>query len=79
MKVPIREGVELLAVDVVDEIAKFMPDLRKRYPNAIFFGGQLVFPQDNLANRLLHNYITFSIQRRLFSEGIPFVIVPIRL
>jgi amino acid transporter len=73
------EGVELLAVDVVDEIAKFMPELRTRYPNAIFFGGQLVFPQDNLANRLLHNYITFSIQRRLFSEGIPFVIVPIRL
>ncbi|MFA6034357.1 MAG: APC family permease [Myxococcota bacterium] len=73
------EGYELLAVDVVDEIAKFVPRITGRFPRAMFFGGQLVFPKENITTRILHNYITFAVQRRLYLKGIPFMIIPIRL
>jgi K+ transporter len=73
------DGIGLLSVDVVDKIAELVPELMARYPRATFFGGQLVLPKESIATRFLHNYITFAVQRRLFRDGIPFVIVPVRL
>ena len=49
-----------------------------RFPNAVFFGGQLTFGEETFLNRMLHNYIVFAVQRRLYSRGVPFVILPIR-
>jgi hypothetical protein len=51
----------------------------QRFPNAIFFGGQLIFPHDSFMLRFLHNYTVFTLQKRLYREGIPFVILPIRV
>jgi hypothetical protein len=39
----------------------------------------LVFPEDSFATRLLHNYVVFSVQRRFYRLGVPFVILPVRL
>ncbi len=73
------ESVSALGPDVVEEIASLVPKIRERFPNTVFFGGQLVFPEDTWFTRLLHNYIVFAVQRRLYSRGIPFVILPIRI
>jgi len=73
------EGFSAVGVDVVEEIMKIADRIRQRLPNAVFFGGQLVFAKDSLINRLLHNHIVFSVQRRLYMEGIPCVILPIRV
>ena len=53
--------------------------LYERYPNAVFFGGQLVFPEDSWMIRWLHNYAVFALQRRFYHLGIPFLILPIRV
>jgi hypothetical protein len=45
----------------------------------MFFGGQIVFPEETFFTRLLHNYIVFAIQRRLYTRGVPFMILPIRV
>ena len=73
------EGFSATGTDVVEEITKLAPQVFKKFPGAVFFGGQLVFPEDTLFTRLLHNYIVFAVQRRLYSRGITFIILPIRV
>ena len=73
------EGIYALGVDVVEEVTKISPQILERFPGAVFFGGQLIFPKDSFMLRLLHNYTVFTLQKRLYREGTPFVILPIRV
>jgi len=73
------EGVSSVAIDVVEEASKLAPEILKKFPNAVFFGGQLVFPHELLFGRWLHNYTVFSIQRQFYYQGIPLFMLPIRV
>jgi hypothetical protein len=73
------EGIPLMGVDVADEITQAVPEIMRRYPDAVFFGGQLVFPEEGVFPRWLHNYTVFAIQRRFYYLGIPVVLLPVRL
>ncbi len=73
------EGISAISVDVVGEITRLAPDILERFPNATFFGGQLVFPKESIILPLLHNYTVFALQKKLYLQGIPFVILPIRV
>ncbi|OGR86455.1 MAG: amino acid transporter [Elusimicrobia bacterium RIFCSPLOWO2_01_FULL_60_11] len=73
------EGVTAIANDVVEEVSELAPKIMKKFPNSIFFGGQLVFPDDTFLSRLLHNYTVFAMQRKFYHQGIPVVILPIRV
>ena len=68
-----------VGTDVVEELSQIAPRVTAKFPNAVFFGGQLVFPQDTAASRWLHNYSVFAVQRRFYRQGIPFVLLPIRV
>ncbi|HXY53709.1 MAG TPA: APC family permease [Nitrospirota bacterium] len=65
--------------DVVDEVARLVPEILERFPNAILFGGQLVFPRTTFLSGVFHNYTIFAVQRRFYSQGIPVVVLPIRV
>jgi amino acid transporter len=65
--------------DVVDEIASLTPRILERFPNAILFGGQLVFPRTGFLSGVFHNYTIFAVQRRFYSQGVPVVVLPIRV
>jgi amino acid transporter len=71
------EGISEVGVDVADEIMQIVPGIIRKYPGAVFFGGKLLFLNETLINRLLHNQLVFTIQKRLHRLGIPFVILPI--
>jgi amino acid transporter len=73
------EGVISIGTDVVEESNKVVPKIRDKYPDPIFFGGQLVFKEDTFMNNLLHNYIVFQLQQSMYHQGITFVILPIRV
>jgi K+ transporter len=73
------ESFSSLGTDVVDEVNKMVSIVRERFPDSMFFGGQIVFPEETFFTRLLHNYIVFAIQRRLYTRGVPFMILPIRV
>jgi amino acid transporter len=49
------------------------------HPKALFVAGQLVFEEDTMVTRALHNETAFMIQRRLQHAGIPMVVLPVRL
>jgi len=49
------EGLAGTGIDVVAEVGNLAPGIMKRFPNAVFVGGQLIFPQDRWVDRVLHN------------------------
>lgn len=73
------EGHALYGIDTGEEIEKFVPELLKRYTDATFFGGQIVFPKYSVMSKLLHNYTLFSVQRQLYNKGIRVYVLPIDL
>ncbi|OGR83227.1 MAG: amino acid transporter [Elusimicrobia bacterium RIFCSPLOWO2_01_FULL_54_10] len=73
------EGHTSIAHDAVEEVAEIAPKILKKFPHSIIFGGQLVFPDDTFLSRFLHNYTVFAMQRKFYHQGIPVVILPIRV
>jgi len=73
------EGVTAVGIDVVAEVIELAPRIMERFPQAVFFGGQLVFPQETFLTRWLHNYAVFALQRKFYQQGFPFLILPIRV
>ncbi len=73
------EGVAAFGTDVIEEGEKAAQGVAKRYSGAVFFGGQLVFPEDTAMNGLLHNHTVFAVQKKLYQQGLPFVVLPIRV
>ncbi|HEX9020565.1 MAG TPA: APC family permease [Nitrospirota bacterium] len=72
-------GYSSFGTDVVEEISRLTPEILERFPNAILFGGQLVFPKTTFLSGAFHNYTIFAVQRRFYNQGIPVVILPIRV
>jgi amino acid transporter len=73
------EAIWRAGIDVVEEINNVVPQITSRFSNVVFFGGQIVFPEETFITRWLHNYIVFAVQRKFYRQGIPFVILPIRI
>jgi amino acid transporter len=73
------EGYCEIGTDVVETAGILIEKVIARFPQAIFFGGQLVFAQESMITRLLHNYVALALQRECYRQGVPFVVVPIRI
>ena len=73
------QGFSAIGTDVSDEICGLARSLYAKYPTAVFFGGQIVFVEDTFLTRLLFNHTTFAVQRRLHQDGIPFLVMPVRV
>jgi hypothetical protein len=68
-----------LGVDLIDELEKLCKAVAREFPQSVFFAGKLVFRQENLLTRWLHNQTPFTLQQRLQSEGLEMMILPIRV
>jgi amino acid transporter len=72
-------GFTTVGTDVVDQITEVSDRVLKEYPSAVFFAGQLLFPQDSFLSRMMHNNIAFAAQRHLYLQGVPFVVLPFQV
>ncbi|HEY5043424.1 MAG TPA: APC family permease [Verrucomicrobiae bacterium] len=68
-----------LGTDIVDEAAKLCDVIAEKFPQAQFFAGQLVFKDESLVTRWLHNQTVFELQRRLYQNGRAMLILPIQV
>ena len=68
-----------LGTDIVEEAATLCDEIAEKFPQAQFFAGQLVFKDENLVRRWLHNHTVFELQRRLYHNGRPMLILPIQV
>ncbi len=73
------KGFATFGIDISEEITNTAAEIFDKYPNAIFFGGQIVFAQETILTKMMYNYTTFAVQRRLHQQGIPFIIMPVRV
>jgi hypothetical protein len=65
--------------EIAIEAHRVATELVAKYPQAMIVAGQLIFEEDTLWNRMLHNETAFLIQRRLQRDGIPMVVLPVLL
>jgi hypothetical protein len=72
-------GYMSIGTDPVAELEQLCVTVKKQFPRAIFFAGQLVFQKDTWYQRWLHNETAYSLQRRLQWDGVPMVILPTRV
>jgi amino acid transporter len=49
------------------------------YPKVVVVAGQIIFREDTVWNRLLHNETAFQIQRRLQHSGVPMIVLPVQI
>ena len=71
------EAQYALGTDIVAEAATLCDTIAQKYPQAQFFAGQLVFKDESLVTRWLHNHTVFELQRRLYHLGRAMLILPI--
>ncbi len=68
-----------VGTEVAVEAEKIATDLIKRYPKALFVAGQLIFREETLFTRVLHNETAFMVQKRLQHCGIPMIVLPVQI
>ncbi len=72
------EGVTETGTEVVAEATDVCERIAAEYSKATIISGKLVFRQERMFNRLLHNETPTLIQRRLQWLGVPMVVLPVR-
>jgi amino acid transporter len=73
------ESIQSVETDTLSVVEERCEDIQRTYNKAVFFVGKLVFEEENLFTRFLHNQTAFSIQRILQFKGIPSIVLPIRV
>ena len=68
-----------VGTEVAIEAEKIGLEMIKRYPKGLVVAGQLIFEEDTLWNRVLHNETAFLIQQRLQHVGVPMIVLPVRI
>lgn len=68
-----------IGTDVIDSVTELVEKTVKEFQRSTVFTGKLIFKKENPFQRVLHNETAHSIQRRLQWDGIPTVILPIRV
>src|SRR5262249_26699519 len=68
-----------VGTEVAMEAEKLGTELYRKYPEGLVVAGQLIFEEDTLWNRALHNETAFLIQQRLQHAGVPMIVLPVRI
>jgi hypothetical protein len=73
------ESVHEIGTDIVETAMNLADRIAEKFPNVMFFGGQLVFENETYFTRILHNFAVFGLQRSFFKHGLPFFVLPVRV
>jgi amino acid transporter len=72
-------SVYAIGTEVPVEAERLGIMLHAQFPKGLAVAGQIIFEEDTLWNRFLHNETAFLIQRRLQHANVPMIVVPVRL
>ena len=65
--------------DPVEELIKLSEETAREFPNSVCFASKLIFAEENLFTRWLHNQTALAIQQRLHLQGQQMVILPMKI
>jgi hypothetical protein len=73
------EARTMVGTDAIECVTHLAEEVVKDFPHICVFAGKLVFREENLISRLLHNQTAFMAQKRLVFAGLPMIVLPIRV
>ncbi len=65
--------------DPIKSLDDLIKDVSARFPDSVCFANKLILPPNRWFTEWLHNQTALGLQRKLLLEGIPLVILPIKL
>jgi hypothetical protein len=68
-----------VGTEVAVEAEQLAVGLVQWYPKVVVVAGQIIFAEDTMWNRMLHNQTALVIQRRLQQRGVPMIVLPVEL
>lgn len=68
-----------VGTDVVAEAEALCLEVVREFPRTVCFAGHLIFRRERWYYRYLHNQTAFALQKRLQWQGIPVVVLPVRV
>ena len=68
-----------LGIDLMEELVKLCRETAGEFHRSVFFAGKLIFQEETLFTRALHNHTPFTLQQKLQFEGLQMIILPIRV
>ncbi len=68
-----------LGTEVAEALHKLCTEIHQKFPHSVFFTGKLVFPEPSWWHKIFHNETAFVVQRRIGLEGMPMVVIPVRV
>jgi K+ transporter len=68
-----------IGTDVVEALERLAVETADKYQGTLFVAGQIVFEQETLATRLLHNEVAFILQKRLTFRGLDLLVLPVTM
>src|SRR4051812_8681515 len=68
-----------VGTEVAVEAEQLAVGLVQWYPKVVVVAGQIIFAEDTVWNRILHNQTALVIQRRLQQRGVPMIVMPVEL
>jgi amino acid transporter len=72
----LRVGVGIDAVEAAEELCQ---EVAKEFPRSTFFAGKVIFKEEGVFQRFLHNETAVALQKRLHFGGLTMVILPARV
>jgi len=73
------EAYHRLAADAVAELIRLADKIIEKYPDCVFMTSRLLFENESVLTRLLHNQTALTMQRELHMRGIPIIILPMKV
>ena len=71
------EARTMVGTDAIECVTHIAEEVVKDFPHICVFAGKLVFKEENIVSRLLHNQTAFMAQKRLVFAGLPMIVLPI--
>jgi hypothetical protein len=68
-----------IGTEVAVEAEQLAVGLVQWYPKVMVVAGQVIFQEDTIWNRILHNQTALLIQRRLQQRGVPMIVLPVQI
>jgi amino acid transporter len=67
-----------VGTDTIDMLVDVCKRVAREFPRSVFFTGKLIFEEETVLTRMLHNQAAMAIQRRLQFAGLQTVVLPVR-
>ncbi len=65
--------------DVVDTVNRLTERISADFPRSVFFSTKLIFDNETVLHQLLHNQLSYMLQKKLHSKGQNLIIMPMKI